>query len=67
MDPKPQRPKDREGAISALDAAIEALNRMGKISNVPPAKNVFGSVTNLLTMIKVCFRLFSNHLLQIHT
>ena len=53
MEAESQRPNEREGAISALNAAIEALNLM-KISSIPPAKAVFGSVIIILTLIKVC-------------
>jgi len=67
MDSNPQRPKGRKGAISALDAAIEALNHTGKISHVPQDKAVFDSVTGLLTMIRVRFQLFRNHLPQVYT
>ena len=66
MEAKSQRPEGREGSISALNEAIEALDPT-KISNIPPAKVVFNSVTALLTLIRVCFLLFCNRLLQVHT
>jgi len=66
MDTNTQRPKEQKGTISALDAAIEVSNRTGKVSHVAPAKAAFGSVTDLLTMIRVCFRFFCNHLLHVH-
>ena len=66
MDTKPQRPKGRESAISVLNEAIKDLNP-AKISNIPPAEAAFDSVTVLLTLIKVCFLLFYNNLLQAHT
>ena len=53
MDAKPQQPKVQEGAIAALNAAIDALN-LTKISSVPSAKVVFGLVGLLLAMIRVC-------------
>jgi hypothetical protein len=56
MEAESQRPKGREGAISALNEAIEALNP-AKMSSFPPAKAVFGSVIILLTLIRVCFLL----------
>ena len=62
MGAKPQRPKDQEDAISVLDAAIEALSFTEK-SSIPPAKVVFGSVSILLTTIRVCLLLFSDDLL----
>jgi len=66
MDAKPQRPNDREGAIAALNAAIDALN-LAKVSSVPSAKAVFGAVSRLLATIRVCSLLFSDGLLQIDT
>ena len=68
MEAKFQRPKGREDAISALNAAVEASNLAeNSISDITPAKNVSGSVSVLLTMIRVCFPLLSNELLQVHT
>ena len=55
MEASTQQPKGRDGAISSLNAAIEAMNLAKEISSVTPAKAVFGSVSILLTMIKVCF------------
>ena len=49
-----QQLNEQEGATSALNAAIEALN-FKKISGVSPAKAVFGSVVALLSLIQVCF------------
>ena len=66
MEAKFQRPNGREGAILALNAATEALN-LAKTSSIPPAKAVFGSVTTLLTTVRVCFLLFRSDLLQVHT
>ena len=54
MEAKSQRPKGREGAISALNAAIEALNLANELSTIAPAKTVFGSINTLLTLIRVC-------------
>ena len=67
MEPESQRPKGREAAISALNAAIGAMNLAEKISTIAPAKTVLGSVSTLLTLIRVCFMLFCNDLLQIYT
>jgi len=61
-----QRPKGRKDAMSALNAAIEALSPV-KTSSFPPAKAVFGSVTVLLTFIRVCFLPSCSDLLQVHT
>ena len=65
MEAGSQRPKGRDGAISSLNAAIEAVNLAKEISSITPAKAVFGSVSVLLTMIKVCFRL-RDEMLQAH-
>jgi len=67
MEAKPQRPKDREGVISLLNVTIEALNLAKEISSITPAKAAFGSVSALLTMVKVRSSLFCNDLLQVHT
>jgi hypothetical protein len=53
MDPEPRRQKRRENVISSLNVAIETLNLAKEISTIPPAKAVFGSVSIILTMIKV--------------
>ena len=45
-----QRPKERE---ADLNAAIEAMD-LAKTSSITPVKAVFGSVTILLTTIRVC-------------
>ena len=48
-----RRPKGRVGLVSALNAAIEALNHAKEISSINPAKAAYGSVSVLLTMISV--------------
>ena len=53
MNPSSQQQKRRDGALSLLDAAIEAMNLAKEISSMTPAKAVFGSVGILLTMIRV--------------
>jgi hypothetical protein len=53
MEAESQRPKGRDGAISALNAAIEALNLAKELSSITPAKAVFGSVSVILAMIRV--------------
>ena len=57
MDADSQQPKRRDGALSALNTAIEAMNLAKEVSSVTPAKAVFGSVSILLTMIRVRFLL----------
>lgn len=59
MDAKPYRPKERESVVSTLNAVIEAMNLAKEISSITPAKAVFGSVSVVLTMIKVSFLLVS--------
>ena len=53
MKTKSQRPEERDGAISALNAAIETLNLVKEVSSVTPVKAVFGSVSVILAMIRV--------------
>ena len=53
MEVKSRRPKGQESTISALNAAIEALNLAKELSSITPAKAVFGSVGVILTTIKV--------------
>ena len=52
MEVKSQRPREREGIVLALDAAIEVMNLAKEISSITSAKAVFGSVSVILTMIK---------------
>ena len=65
MKAESQHPKGREGAIVALNEAIEGLNLV-KVSCIAPAKAVIGSVSILLTLIMVCFSSFCQDLLQVH-
>ena len=53
MEGKSQRPKEREGIILALKGTIEAMNLAKELSSITPAGTVFGSVSVVLTMIKV--------------
>ena len=57
MEVESQQPKGREGAISALNAGIEALDRAKEASSITPAKRVFGSVSVVLALIRVSFLL----------
>ena len=66
METGSQQPNRWEGAISALNTAI-ASNLAANISNITPAKNVSGSVSVLLTTIRVCFPLSSSELPKAHT
>ena len=62
-----QRPKGRNGVLSSLNAAIDGPNLAKEVSSIAPAKAIFGSVTILLTMIRVSFLLFYDRALQAHT
>ena len=53
MEHKTQQPEEREGTVSALNAAIEALNLAKEVASITPAKAVFGSASILLAMIRV--------------
>ena len=45
--------KRRDDALSLLNVAIEVMNLAKEVSSITPAKAVFGSVSALLTMIRV--------------
>ena len=66
MAAKSQRPKGRDRSISALNVTIEALNLAKEVSSITPAKAAFGSVSVLLTMIKVCYLLSYGRILHVH-
>ena len=53
MDPGAQRQKRREIVLSSLNVAIEASNLAKEFCSITPAKPVFGSLSVVLTMIKV--------------
>lgn len=67
MDTRSQRPKKRKVAISSLNAAIEAVNRAEMISTITPIKAVLGSVSVLLTVVRVCFLPICIDMPQVHT
>jgi len=67
MQANSQRPKGRDGTISSLNIAIEGLNLAKELSDITPAKAVFGSASVLLTMIKVRLLLFYDEVTQTHT
>ena len=66
MATKTQRPEGQDGVLSSLNVAIDGLNLAKELSSITPAKAVFGSVSVLLTMIKVHF-LFGDEMLEVHT
>ena len=66
METESQRPRGREGAVSALSAATEALNLAEKNSSITSAKAVFNTASNLLTIVRVCFLLVCHDLFQVY-
>jgi len=48
-----KQPKGRDGVLSSLNVTIEALNLAKEISGITPAKAAFGSVSALLTVVRV--------------
>ena len=65
MNMNPQQQKTRDGALSSLSVAIEAMNLAKEVSSMTPAKAIFGSVSVLLTMIKVRLQ-FHDDTLRVH-
>jgi len=66
MDTKSQRPRRRDDALSSLNAAIDGLDLAKEIASITPVKAVFGSVSVLLTMVRVRFFLFCGDGPQVH-
>jgi len=61
-----QKQKGRDGTLSSLNLAIEAMNLAKEVSSITPAKAVFGSVSILLTMIRVRFLLSHERMAHVH-
>ena len=57
MSTKSQRPKRRDVALSSLNAAIDAMNIAKDVLGMTPAKAAFGTVSVILTTIRVGFLL----------
>jgi len=55
MAAKSQQQKCRDATLSSLNAAIEVLDFMKETTSITPAPAVFGTVTALLTTIRVRF------------
>lgn len=55
MADKSQRLRRRDGIVSSLNAVVDGLNLAEELSSITPAKAVFGSVSALLTVIRVIF------------
>ena len=66
MTTESHRPKGRDAILSSLNMAIDALSLAKEISSITPAKAVFGTVTILLTMIKVRSLLFRDEMFRAH-
>ena len=66
MDTHPQRQERRENTLSVLNVTIDALNLAKEISSATPAKAIFGSVSALLSMIRVRPFLVSDDTSQVH-
>ena len=66
MDMDSKQQKRRDDTLSLLDAAIEAVNLAKEISSLTPAKAVFGTVSTLLTTIRVGLLLFCNDERRVH-
>ena len=66
MDPDSQRRKRLDGNLSLLNVAIEVMNLAKEVSSVTPAKAVFGSVSILLTMVKVRFPVSYDRMSRVH-
>ena len=50
-----QRNKGRDRVLSALDIVIQGLNLAKDTCGIPPAQAAFGTVSALLTTIRVIF------------
>ena len=57
MVDKSKRSNGQDGALSSLNAAIDALNLSKETMSITPAKAAFGSASVLLTTIRVGFLL----------
>jgi len=57
---------NQDNVLSSLNVAIEVLNLAEKISSITPAKAAFGSVSALLTMIRVRFPLVRDDIFQVY-
>ena len=60
MDKDSKRQKRRDDALSLLGVAIQAMDLAKEFSSPTPAKAVFGTVSVLLTMIRVRLSPFRN-------
>ena len=66
MTSKSQQPEGRDGTLSTLDVAIDVMNFAKGVSVIAPAQAAFGSVSAILTMIRVHSFLFCGDRLPVH-
>ena len=66
MSAKSQQLEGRDGTLSSLNVAIDAMNLAKEVSCITPAKAAFGSVSIILTMIRVR-ALFYGQMPQAHS
>ena len=67
MDKESKRQKRRDDVLSLLDTAIQAMDLAKEVASPTPAKAVFGSVSALLTMVRVRLPLSCDDGPRIHT
>ena len=60
-------PQDNDGVLSSLNTAINDLNLSKELASITPVKEAFGTVSALLTMIRVPFLLFCDEIFRAHT
>jgi hypothetical protein len=61
-----QRQGGHDGALSTLDADIQAINHAKDTCGIPPAQDAFDSAGAFLTTIRVCFLPLRGFELQAH-
>jgi len=61
---KSRQPTGQDAVLSSLNVAIDGLNFAKELSSITPAKAVFGSVSILLTMIRVSFVLVHDEIFR---
>jgi len=66
MSTESQRQDGREGPLTLLNAAIETMNHAKRFSFIPSATVIFGTVSTILTMIKVYSLIFCDEASQVH-
>jgi len=67
MTDNSQQPKGRDNVPSSLNVAIDGLDFAKELSSITPATAVFGTVSVLLTIIRVSSLHFCDEMFQVHT